>query len=250
MPVNTLPMDTIRLILEGGESICAKAGIPIAGGHTIDSVEPIYGLVAVGLVHPGNLKRNCGARPGDKLILGKALGVGLYSAAFKKGLLAAHDYAAMIATTTQLNTPGTTLGCLEGVHAMTDVTGFGLLGHLLEICKGSGVTAVLDYAALPILPNALDYAAQGCVTGASARNWEGYGERVVLDPRRFGPVERALLTDPQTSGGLLVACAPEIVTQVLSSFLQQGFDHAAVIGEFAEGEAEVRFAKATKKKSG
>ena len=242
MPVNTLPMDTIRLILEGGESVCAKAGIPIAGGHTIDSVEPIYGLVAIGLVNPANLKRNTGAKVGDKLILGKGLGVGLYSAAFKKGQLAAHDYAAMIASTTQLNTPGSTLGCLAGVHAMTDVTGFGLLGHLLEICKGSQVTALLDYAALPVLPNALDYAARGCITGASARNWAGYGKNVVLDAARFSDVDRALLTDPQTSGGLLVSCAPEVVTEVLSVFLQQGFEHATVIGEMVEGEGQVEFA--------
>jgi len=248
MPVNKLPMDTIRLILEGGESICAKAGIPIAGGHTIDSVEPIYGLVAIGLVHPANLRRNTGARPGDKLILGKGLGVGLYSAAFKKNMLAAHDYASMIASTTQLNTPGSTLGCLAGVHALTDVTGFGLLGHLVEICKGSGVAAELDYAALPILPNALDYAAKGCITGASARNWAGYGEHVVLDAKRFGDVERALLTDPQTSGGLLVACAPELATEVLSIFLQQGFEHAAVIGEILEGEPQVRFVHPPKKR--
>ena len=248
MPVNTLPMDTIRLILEGGESVCAKAGIPIAGGHTIDSVEPIYGLVAIGLVHPANLRRNSGARPGDKLILGKGLGVGLYSAAFKKNLLAAHDYATMIASTTQLNTPGSALGCLAGVHAMTDVTGFGLLGHLVEICKGSGVAAELDYAALPILPNALDYAAKGCITGASARNWAGYGDHVILDPKRFGDVERALLTDPQTSGGLLIACAPEMVIEVLSIFLQQGFEHAAVIGEIVEGEPQVRFIHPPKKR--
>ena len=243
MPVNTLPMDTIRLILEGGESVCAKAGIPIAGGHTIDSVEPIYGLVAIGLVHPGNVRRNTGAKVGDKLILGKGLGVGLYSAAFKKGVLAPQDYAAMIASTTQLNTPGSTLGCLSGVHAMTDVTGFGLLGHLVEICKGSGVKAVLDYAALPILPNALDYAARGCITGASARNWAGYGDSVVLDPERFGDIERALLTDPQTSGGLLISCAPEIATDVLSVFLQQGFNYASVIGEMVEGDPVVTFAK-------
>ena len=243
MPVNTLPMDTIRLILEGGESVCAKAGIPIAGGHTIDSVEPIYGLVAIGLVHPGNVRRNAGAKVGDKLILGKGLGVGLYSAAFKKGMLAPHDYAQMIASTTQLNTPGTKLGCLSGVHAMTDVTGFGLLGHLVEICKGSNVKAVIDYKALPVLPNALDYAARGCVTGASARNWAGYGDSVVVDPERFGEVERALLTDPQTSGGLLISCAPEIATDVLSVFLQQGFNYASVIGEIVKGKPQVTFAK-------
>ena len=249
MPVNTLPMETIRRILEGGESVCAAAGIPIAGGHTIDSVEPIYGLVAIGLVHPRNLHRNGGAKPGDALILGKGLGVGLYSAAYKKGQLSAHDYATMIASTTQLNTPGSTLGCLAGVHAMTDVTGFGLLGHLLEVCKASDVAAQLDYAALPILPNALDYAARGCVTGASARNWAAYGKSVQLDPERFGDAERALLTDPQTSGGLLVACAPEVVTEVLSLFLQQGFERAAVIGEVVKGRPKIKFAKAGAKKA-
>lgn len=233
MPVNTLPLDTIRRILEGGESICAQARIPIAGGHTIDSLEPIYGLVAIGLVHPGKVKRNAGAKPGDKLILGKGLGVGLYSAAFKKGLLAPHDYDAMIASTTQLNTPGPALSCLAGVHAMTDVTGFGLLGHLLEICKGSRLSATLDAAELPLLPNVLDYARRGCVTGASARNWAAYGERVDLAPGIDEPL-KALLTDPQTSGGLLVSCAPEVVTEVLSSFLQEGFDHAVVIGEMSQ----------------
>ncbi len=238
MPVKTLPLETIRLILEGGESVCAKARIPIAGGHTIDSLEPIYGLVVVGLVHPGNIKRNAGGRPGDKLILGKALGVGIYGAAFKKEVLSAHDYSAMLASTTQLNTPGPALACLDGVHAMTDVTGFGLLGHLLELCKGSGLSASVNYAALPVLPNVLNYIPQGCVTGASGRNWDGYGQHVVFDPG-FGPTERALLSDPQTSGGLLISCAPEVVTEVLSIFLQQGFDHAVVIGELAEGKPQI-----------
>ncbi len=239
MPVKQLPLEIIKRILEGGESICTKARIPIAGGHTIDSVEPIYGLVAIGLLHPDNLKRNSGARPGDKLILGKGLGVGFYSAALKKGMLSASSYAAMIASTTQLNTPGRALACLAGVHAMTDVTGFGLLGHLVEICKASGVSAVIDYAALPVLPNALDYAASGCITGASERNWASHGERVTLPRKHFGDVERALLTDPQTSGGLLVACAPEVVTEVLSIFLLEGFDHAAVIGEMSAGKPQV-----------
>jgi selenide,water dikinase len=236
MPVNTLPLDTIRRILEGGESICRQAGIPIAGGHTIDSVEPIYGLVAIGLVHPANVRRNSAARPGDKLILGKGLGVGVYSAAFKKGLLAADDYAAMIASTTQLNTPGSVLGTLPGVHALTDVTGFGLLGHLLEICKGASVDARVDYDALPILPNVIDYAARGCVTGASARNWAACAGRVTLASPRVGDVERAVLTDPQTSGGLLVACAPEVAGEVLAIFRQQGFAYAAQIGEVLDGE--------------
>ena len=242
MPVNKLPMETIRRILEGGESVCAQAGIPIAGGHTIDSVEPIYGLVAIGLVDPAKLKRNSGARPGDKLILGKGLGVGIYSAAFKKNLLAAPDYDTMIASTTQLNTPGSKLGGLAGVHALTDVTGFGLLGHLLEICRGSGLTARLDYAALPILPNVPDYIARGCVTGASGRNWTSYGQDVDLGPA-LGEVERALLTDPQTSGGLLVSCAADVADDVLAVFRQQGFARAAVIGEMAAGEGKVCFSR-------
>src|SRR6186997_2478341 len=143
MPVNQIPLDVIRRILEGGESVCTRAGIPIAGGHTIDSVEPIYGLVAIGIVDPRNLKRNAGAQPGDKLILGKPIGVGIHSAALKKGKLDEAGYKAMIATTTKLNTPGTKLGKLDAVHALTDVTGFGLLGHLLEIAKGSGMGARL-----------------------------------------------------------------------------------------------------------
>src|SRR5688572_27990047 len=180
MPVNQIPLEVIRKILEGGESVCARAGIPIAGGHTIDSVEPIYGLVAIGLVDPKNLKRNAGAKAGDKLVLGKPLGVGIYSAALKKGRLDANGYAAMIESTSKLNTPGTKLATLEGVHALTDVTGFGLLGHLLEIAKGSNVRAVLDWKAIPILPGALDFAAEGILTGASARNWTGYGESITL----------------------------------------------------------------------
>ncbi len=176
MPVDKLPLEMIRRILEGGESVCARAGIPIAGGHTIDSVEPIYGLVAIGLVDPRNLKRNAGAKPGDKLVLGKPLGVGIYSAALKKGRLDADGYRAMIESTTKLNTPGPKLGLMAGVHALTDVTGFGLLGHLLEICKGSSVGARVDWKSLPILPGALDLAREGFSTGASGRNFAGYGD--------------------------------------------------------------------------
>jgi len=238
MPVNTLPLETIGQILAGGEAVCRAAGIPIAGGHTIDSVEPIYGLVAIGLVNPAHLKRNSAAKPGDKLILGKALGVGVYSAALKKGLLHASDYEAMVASTTQLNTPGPVLACLDGVHAVTDVTGFGLLGHLMEMCKGSGLRARVDFADLPFLPRARELAAAGHITGASGRNWASYGSDVRLGDG-IGDAERALLTDPQTSGGLLVSCAPETMTEVLAIFLQQGFSHVSVIGELGEGEAGV-----------
>ncbi len=238
MPINTLPLATIKQILDGGEAICKAAGIPIAGGHTIDSVEPIYGLVAIGIVNPKNLKRNAGAKPGDKLILGKPLGVGILSAALKKEKLDAAGYAAMIASTTKLNTPGIKLGQLAGVNALTDVTGFGLAGHLLEICRGSKLGATINFATLPIIANALELAKLGYVTGASDRNWDGYGKDISIDAK-FGDVERNLLTDPQTSGGLLVACDPSAVDNVLSIFKAEGFDNAKIIGEMTEGKPQV-----------
>ncbi len=238
MPVDRLPVATIRRVLEGGEATCARAGIPIAGGHTIDAVEPIYGLVAIGQVHPRRIKRNAGARPGDALILGKPLGVGIYSAALKKGKLADDEYAAMLATGTQLNTPGIALGVMDGVHALTDVTGFGLLGHLIEVCHGSQVGARIDFDSLPLLRGALAYARDGIVTGASQRNWASHGTAVRLSQRIDAP-RRALLTDPQTSGGLLVACAGDAVSEVLALFHRQGFTAAACIGECIEGAAEV-----------
>ncbi len=238
MPIDKLPMATIRRVLEGGEAVCAAAGIPIAGGHSIDSVEPIYGLVVIGIVDPRHLKRNAGARAGDALILGKPLGVGVYSATLKKGELSREHYAAMIASTTQLNTPGISLGKLDGVNALTDVTGFGLLGHLLEVCRASQVGACVDYARIPLHPGVTELARTGFVTGASARNWASYGGDVDLGPR-IGDVERAILTDPQTSGGLLVACAPEIATEVLTIFRRDGFARVAVIGEFDAGAPRI-----------
>ncbi|MFN4326993.1 MAG: selenide, water dikinase SelD [Azonexus sp.] len=235
MPVNVLPLETIGRILQGGEDVCRAAGIPVAGGHTIDSVEPIYGLVAIGIVNPAHLKRNSGARAGDRLILGKPLGVGVYSAALKKDQLHGSDYDAMIAATTQLNTPGPLLACLEGVHAVTDVTGFGLAGHLLEVCKGSRLRAQVNFADLPFLPRARELVEAGYLTGASGRNWASYGDAVRL-AEGLDATAQTLLTDPQTSGGLLVSCAPDTVTEVLSLFLQHGFSQVSVIGEMQEGE--------------
>ncbi len=233
MPINQLPMETIRGILKGGESVCDAAGIPVAGGHSIDSVEPIYGLVVIGLVHPDRVKRNAGAKPGDVLLLGKGLGVGIQSAALKKGELDADGYAAMLASTTKLNTPGTRLSQLEGVHALTDVTGFGLLGHLLEVCRGSGVGAIVRRADVPVLPGVEALLAKGFRTGASPRNWAGYGDSVDLGSH--GEDVKALFTDPQTSGGLLVACAPNAVDEVLALFRSEGFNDVAVIGEMVTG---------------
>jgi selenide,water dikinase len=241
MPVNKLPIETIGQIIKGGESICAEAGIPIAGGHTIDSVEPIYGLVVMGLIHPSKIKRNADARAGDVLILGKPLGVGVLSAALKKNLLGADGYAAMIANTTKLNKPGKALSDMAGVHAMTDVTGFGLLGHLLELARGAGLEAQLDMAAIPLLPGVEQLAHDGCITGASGRNWEAYGNDVDLAPT-ISAARHALLTDPQTSGGLLVSCDAASVEDVLALFRREGFGEAAVIGRMADGAARVTVA--------
>jgi selenide, water dikinase len=229
MPINVLSTQTIGRVLEGGASVCRAAGIPIAGGHTIDSVEAIYGLVALGLVHPKRVKRNADARPGDVLVLGKPLGVGVLSAALKKEILSAEGYAHMIAVTTKLNTPGPDLAELPGVHALTDVTGFGLAGHALELARGAKCQVQIDWAAVPLLGGVRQMAADGVVTGASGRNWAGYGSEIGL-PAGFAEADKALLTDPQTSGGLLVSCEPAALDQVLAIFKRHGFEQAAPIG--------------------
>ena len=237
MPLEKLPVPVIRRILEGGESVCAEAGIPIAGGHSIDTLEPIYGLVALGLVHPDKVKRNSSAQPGDSLILGKPLGIGILSAALKKGKLSEAGYAAMLAWTTKLNTPGQALAEMEGVHALTDVTGFGLAGHLLEICRGSRLSAEIRFEALPVIAEALDWLKQGVATGASDRNWKGYGHDISFQGEEW---KKKLLSDPQTSGGLLVACAPQDEARVLEEFRKRGFGEACVIGRLAAGPATIR----------
>ena len=239
MPIAVLSTQTIGRILEGGASVCRAAGIPIAGGHTIDSVEAIYGLVALGLVHPKHVKRNADARPGDLLVLGKPVGVGVMSAALKQGRLGDAGYAQMIATTTKLNTPGPDLAALAGVHALTDVTGFGLAGHALEMARGARCDVRLDWSAVPLMTGARDLAAQGFVTGASGRNWAGYGAEVTL-PEGFAAEDKALLTDPQTSGGLLVSCAPGALGDVLATFRRHGFEQAGVVGSVSATVATPR----------
>jgi selenide,water dikinase len=232
MPLEKLPLTVIAQVLAGGESVCAKAGIPIAGGHSIDVLEPIYGLVALGLVHPDRVKRNSSAKAGDVLILGKPLGIGILSAALKKGKLSQAGYAQMLDWTTRLNTPGEALAALPAVHALTDVTGFGLAGHLLEMCRGAGVRADVNFSAIPVIPEALDWVKQGVATGASGRNWAGYGHEVEFTGEEW---KKQLLTDPQTSGGLLVACAPEAEREVLEIFRRQGFAEARAIGRLVAG---------------
>ncbi len=238
MPLDKLPIEVTREILKGGASICAEAGIPVAGGHSIDAPEPIYGLAVIGLVAPENLRRNSGAKPGDVLILTKALGVGVYSAAFKKEALSGAAYDDMIASTTLLNRIGAELSLNPHVHAITDVTGFGILGHGLEMARGSGATLRVAFADLPLLPDAERFAKEGRVTGASGRNWASYGDGVVL-PGGTADWQRHLLTDPQTSGGLLVACAQEDAARVLKEISDAGYPYARIIGTVEEGAPKV-----------
>lgn len=235
MPIAVLSTDTIGRILAGGQDVCRAAGIPIAGGHTIDSVEPIYGLVALGLVHPKRVKRNADARVGDRLVLGKPVGVGVLSAALKKDRLDAEGYARMIENTTRLNTPGPDLAAMPGVHALTDITGFGLAGHALEMARGANAAVHIDMARVPLLPDVRALAAAGMVTGASGRNWAAYGHEVRLGAA-LQPVDQALLSDPQTSGGLLVSCDAASVDEVLAVFRRHGFADAAEVGSIVAAD--------------
>jgi selenide,water dikinase len=239
MPINQLPVEVIAEIVRGGQDVCRAAGIPIAGGHTIDSVEPIYGLVAMGLVHPDRVRRNADAKAGDVLVLGKPLGVGVLSAALKKEQLSEAGYRQLIDNTTKLNTPGIALAALDGVHALTDVTGFGLAGHTLELARGAKLTAVVEWSKVPLLDNVAAMVAEGFVTGASGRNWAGYGADVEL-AAGLPASAQSLLSDPQTSGGLLVSCAPEAVDAVLEIFRKEGFAQAAVIGRVEAGKSTLR----------
>jgi len=240
MPLAKLPENVIHTILEGGASICAEAGIPIAGGHSIDAPEPIYGLVGLGIVHPERVKKNSGAQADDVLILGKPLGIGILSAALKKGLLSEAGYGEMIRWTTKLNVTGTRLAEMAGVHAVTDVTGFGLAGHLLEICRGSGLTGTVEFDRLPLIGEAVTHVKAGIATGASMRNWDSYSEAVDLAPG-LEEWQHKMVTDPQTSGGLLVACTAECADEVLAAFRADGFDQAAVIGHFSGGPPRLTF---------
>ncbi|MGL6206095.1 MAG: selenide, water dikinase SelD [Giesbergeria sp.] len=236
MPIAKLAPEVIGRVLEGGASVCREAGIPIAGGHSIDVLEPIYGLVGLGLVHPDRVRRNADAQAGDVLVLGKPLGVGVLSAALKKGQLDAAGYAEMLRHTTQLNRVGSALGQMDGVHAMTDVTGFGLAGHLLEICCGSGLSARVELAQLPLIASAVQWAREGVATGASGRNWAAYGSDVDW-PAGAPEWQRTLCTDPQTSGGLLVSCTESAAPAVLQAFHASGFATACVVGRMQACES-------------
>ncbi len=238
MPIDKLSPETIRKILQGGEAVCAAAGIPIAGGHSIDSQEPIYGLVALGVVHPKRVKKNSDAQAGDVLILGKGLGVGVLAAALKKEILSDAGYQQLITTTTQLNKVGSDLSAMPEVHALTDVTGFGLLGHLLEICRGSGLGAHVSFNQVPVLSEALPLVQQGIGPGAITRNLASYGCDVDFAPN-LEEWKQRLLADAQTSGGLLVSVAPSAVSSVLTCFREAGFAQTAAMGNLQQGKARV-----------
>jgi selenide,water dikinase len=239
MPLGKVDIATVRAILQGGASICAQAGVPVAGGHSIDSVEPIYGLAVIGAAPKAQIRRNADARPGDALILTKALGVGVYSAAFKKDALSAEAYDEMIASTTQLNRIGTALARDGAVHGVTDVTGFGLLGHALEMARGSAVALCLDADSLPLFRQTAALVRQGFVTGASERNWASYGASVEL-PAGFPDWRRQILTDPQTSGGLLVSCAETEADRLVSEMFAAGYEASRRIGRVEPGEGGVK----------
>jgi len=207
-PLDKLPAEVAARVLEGGRAACARAGIPLAGGHSIDSPEPMFGLAVTGQVSIENLKRNDRAVPGCKLFLTKPLGVGLVATAQKRGVSDQADFKRAVKQMTTLNNLGTSLGSLTGVKAMTDVSGFGLLGHLTEMCEGSGVSASLDSMRVPHLKNIDGYIDDGCTSGGTDRNFDSYGQKISALTKR----QKALLCDPQTSGGLLVAVAPDGLT--------------------------------------
>lgn len=234
MPLNKLDVGTVRTILAGGDAICAEAGIPVVGGHSIDSAEPIYGLAVIGLCEPANVRRNSGAQVGDALILTKGIGVGIYAAAFKKGVLSAEAYAVMMASTTLLNRIGHELARDDDVHAITDVTGFGLLGHALEMARGSRLRIRIDQTRVPYFADAEALAEAGHITGASQRNWDSYSDAITL-PAALPAWRRTLLTDPQTSGGLLVACKAERAEAIRTAIEAAGYPHVRVIGAITEG---------------
>ena len=239
MPIGKISNEMVREILKGGAAVCATAGIPVAGGHSIDCPEPVYGLAVIGICKPSEVRRNCDAKPGDALILTKPIGVGIYSAAIKKNARPPAGYPEMIATTTLLNKVGTVLARNKDVHAITDVTGFGVLGHGLEMARGSKLSITINAKDIPLLAEAASLSQQGFVTGASHRNWDSYGTQVTL-PAGLPDWQRHLLSDPQTSGGLLVACAPEKASEIVETIRAAGYPAAQIIGHAEAGSPGIR----------
>jgi selenide,water dikinase len=209
-PIDKLPPEIAREVLEGARAICAEAGIPLAGGHSIDCPEPVFGLAVNGIVPLSNIRRNSTATPGCSLYLTKPLGVGILSTAQKKGVLAPEDATLALNSMVALNKLGEILGGIPGVKAMTDVTGFGLLGHLTEMTEGSNLSAIIEIKKVPVIPTVNTYLEQGCIPGGTGRNWASYGQKIALS----SDDQRLILADPQTSGGLLIAVTPDTTAEV------------------------------------
>lgn len=230
-PLEKLPAEMAGRVIEGAADVCREAGIPLAGGHSIDISDPVFGLAVTGTANVHHIKRNNTAVPGCRLYLTKPLGIGVLSTAGKKGLLSDMDYRNSVTWMTKLNSVGMELGAMDCVKALTDVTGFGLLGHLLEICEGSGVSAVLQFNSIPRVENLNLYIEKNCIPGGTYRNWKSYGERI----GEITEFQKLLLADPQTSGGLLIA-----VDQGDEAFETLARRHSFVeIGFLEEGGGEV-----------
>ena len=223
-PINLLAPEVAREVIRGGRAVCEAAGIPLAGGHSIDAPEPIFGLAVTGVVEKRHMKRNDSATLGCRLYLSKPLGIGILTTAEKKAKLRPEDVGLACEWMCTLNKPGSRFGKLAGVTAMTDVTGFGLLGHLVEMADGANLTAQLDYAAVPRLPGVDYYLAEGCVPGGTLRNFDSYGEKIAP----ITDAQRDLLCDPQTSGGLLVAVTPEGEAEFLAVAAELGLNLAPI----------------------
>jgi len=224
-PVDKLPAEVAGKVIAGGKKACLDAGIPMAGGHSIDSPEPIFGLAVNGIVSIENIKQNNTAKPGDKVFLTKKLGIGILTTASKKGLLKEADLDKAIQSMTTLNKIGEDLGAMDGINALTDVTGFGLAGHLVEMAGGSGCSASIIMKNIPVLESVFGYIGAGCVPGGTNRNWKSYGDKVSA----VDETSRLVLADPQTSGGLLVAVRPDAVGEFKKLMLKRGFEEFTVV---------------------
>jgi selenide,water dikinase len=235
-PINLLSPLVARRVIEGSKSICLEAGIPLAGGHSIDSPEPIFGLAVNGLVDIKNLKQNNTAQKGDLLLLTKKIGVGILTTAEKKNLLKEGDKTLAADQMMQLNKIGAIMGKIEGVHAMTDVTGFGLLGHLIEMAEGSGMSAQINFGSVPLISDRLiEYVELGSVPGGTNRNWDSYGHKVQFHNGENQLLQKNILADPQTSGGLLIAVAKDAINEAIEALKQNGLsDRVTPIGEITE----------------
>ncbi|MFN5422842.1 MAG: selenide, water dikinase SelD [bacterium] len=237
-PINVIPPIVARRVIEGSKSICLEAGIPLGGGHSIDSPEPIFGLAVNGLVDLSCLKQNNTAKKGDLLLLTKKIGVGILTTAEKKGLLREEDSTLAAEQMMKLNKIGSIISKLGGVHALTDVTGFGLLGHLIEMAEGSGLSAHLKFDTVPLISDTLiDYVEKGCVPGGTNRNWDSYGHKVSFQNADRSSLFKSILADPQTSGGLLISVAKESLDELQSIMKENGLEeYTEPIGEMTSVE--------------